>query len=133
MQTTVTRKTILLSLLLLVTSSAWAEWVKVASSTDGYTVYIDPATIRKDGNLRKVWEISERKQPKQDGEMSRLVKFEYDCKTERRNILSASTHSEPMGKGKTIWSAPSSALATDWREIPPGTVAWAVLNEVCAQ
>jgi len=131
MQTTVNKKALLLSALLLVTSSAWAEWVKVASDTDGYTVYIDPAIIRKDGNLRKVWEIHDREQPKQNGEMSRLVKFEYDCKTERRNLLSASTHSEPMGKGKTIWN-PSSAIATDWREIPPGTVAWPVLNIVCA-
>ena len=132
MRTTVNKKTLLLSALLLVTSSAWAEWLKVGSDTNGYTYYIDPTTIRKDGNVHKVWELHEREQPKQDGEMSRLVKFEYDCKTERRSILFASTHSEPMGKGKTIWST-SSAIAIDWREIPPGTVGWAVMNRVCPQ
>jgi hypothetical protein len=131
MQTTVTKKTIMLSLLLLASGAACAEWV-VAAGTNEYTVYIDPATIRKDGNLRKVWEIHDHNQPKQNGEMSRLVKYEYDCKTERRNLLSISTHAEPIGKGKTIWS-PGSAIAIDWREIPPGTDAWAVLNRVCAQ
>ena len=43
----------LLAPLLLVTGSAWAEWVLVAEGNTA-NLYIDPSTIRKDGNLVKV-------------------------------------------------------------------------------
>jgi hypothetical protein len=131
MQTTVTHTKLLLAFLLLVTGLAWAERVEVASDVSGYTYYIDPATIRKDGNLRKVWEFHEREQPKQDGEMSRRVRNEYDCKNERRNLLFASTHSAPMAAGETLFRYDGSTQ--EWGQIPPETVAEEILKLVCAQ
>jgi len=38
----------LIALLMLATAPAWAEWVKV-DETDEVVIYVDPATIRKDG------------------------------------------------------------------------------------
>jgi hypothetical protein len=38
---------------LMLAGSAWAEWV-MYSNNDTNTFYYDPATIRKDGNLRRV-------------------------------------------------------------------------------
>ena len=55
MQISIRKKAVVLSLMLLATSPAWAEWVKVYETSNGDTFYIEPATIRKDGNLRKVW------------------------------------------------------------------------------
>ena len=48
----------LITLLLLSSSPAYAEWVKVSDSDEaGKTVYVDPATIRRDSNLVKMWQF----------------------------------------------------------------------------
>ena len=121
-------KTLLLALLL-VTGSAWAEWVRV-SGNDAADIYIDPATIRIDGGLRRVWEVQDLKQRHKDGELSRRTRNEYDCKQERYKTLSISEHSGPMASGTTLISGiPNSS----WRDIPPGSIGEAVLKIVCAQ
>lgn len=124
------RKALLLSLLLLATGSAWAGWEKVAS-TDEATMYVDRATLRKDGNLRRMWEVQDLKQRDKDGEMSRRTRYEYDCKGERYRILALSTHSKPMAGGKTLLSLGENPRG--WGDIPPGTTAEYELKIACAR
>ena len=126
--TSVIKKTLLLALLLL-TGSAWAEWVRVGESKNYYQ-YIDPATIRKDGNLFRVWEISDLKTRSTDGDLSRRIRYEYDCKQERIKLLSFSTHSGPMANGTTLLSDSSDG---EWLHIPPGSIGESVLKIVCAK
>jgi hypothetical protein len=125
-------KKLLLTLLttLMLTGPAWAEWVKVTESDTIYR-YIDPATIRKDGNLVRVWEITDLKTRHKDGELSRRSRMEYDCKQERAKYLSISEHSEAMASG-TILNQPQIGLG-QWFDIPPGSVVEAVLKIVCAK
>ena len=113
-------KTLLLALLL-VTSSAWAEWVKVSSGQ-----YIDPDSIRKDGDLRRVWELRNYEPERR----SARARMEYDCKQERKRILSISTHSEPMAGGMIVSQYGEDSI---WRDIPPDTVAELLLKIVCAK
>jgi len=125
-------KKLLLILLatLVLTGSAWAEWVKVAEN-DIADYYIDPASIRKDGNLRKVWQIQNLKQQdKEGGELSRRSRDEFDCKQERYRTLSVSEHSGPMASSTTL---SSSEGPFRWREIPPGAIGETVLKIVCAK
>ena len=122
-------KTLLLALLL-VTGSAWAEWVQVAERWD-IVLYIDPETIRKDGDLRRVWQIQNLKQRDKNGEMSSRVRVEYDCKQERYKMLSLSTHSGPMAGGTSLYQSSSEDIK--WRDIPPGNLFEIVLKIVCAQ
>lgn len=120
---------ILCFFLYLVAAPAWAEWVKVAAS-DTSTFYIDPASIRKNGNLRKVWGITDLKQRDSvDGEMSRRSRGEYDCKEERYRILAFSFHSEPMARGETLRSKDDVGT---WHAIPPDSVSADILKIVCA-
>lgn len=121
-------KTLLLALLL-VTGSAWAEWVRVGES-DAIEQYIDPATIRKDGNLVRVWTIQNLKQRHKNGELSLRVRYEYDCKQERLKFLSGTEHSGPMASGTELRSDIGSG---QWNDIPPGTVGESVLKIVCAK
>ena len=120
---------VLCLLLTLAAAPAWAEWVKVAE-TDVIITYIDPATIRKDGNLRKVWTIQDLKQRHKDGEMSRRALDQHDCKEGRYRTLSISEHSDPMGRGKMLssYSEPGK-----WNDIPPETVAQEIMRIVCAK
>lgn len=120
---------ILCFILSLVAAPAWAEWVKVSAS-DTSSFYIDPASIRKAGNLRKVWQIADLEQRDTvDGEMSRRTRAEYDCKEERFRSLAFSYHSEPMAGGETLRS--KDGVGT-WSAIPPGSVAANILKIVCA-
>lgn len=127
-----TRDAMRLVLCLLLTfaaAPAWAEWVEV-SETDNSIYYIDPATIRKDGNLRRVWTIQDLKQRHKDGEMSRRGLYEYDCKEERFRILSISEHSDPMARGKTLFS---DSEPGKWIHTPPETPSQTMLRIVCAK
>ena len=124
-------KKLLLTLLttLILTGAAWAEWVGV-STTKNYDKYIDPATIRKDGNLVRVWEINDLKTRSTGGELSRRMRYEYDCKQERIKTLSFSFHSEAMGSGTTLISDSNEG---EWNHIPPGSISERVLKIVCAK
>ena len=81
MQTSVIKKTLPLALLL-VTGSAWAEWLKVGSSAED-TFYFDSSTIRVEGDKRKVWELVDYKQRDKYGAFSARMRNEYDCKHEK--------------------------------------------------
>ena len=115
--------------LMMLTSSAWAEWV-IFSKDEEATFYYDPATIRKDGNTRRVWTLQNLKQRHADGEMSRRGRMEYDCKQERFQVLDISQHSEPMAGGKVLTVEIGSGT---WRGIAPGTINESILNIVCAK
>ena len=120
---------VLCLLLTLAAAPAWAVWVKVGETDDAF-FYIDLATIRRDGNLRKVWEIHDMTQRGKLGEMSARFLTEYDCKEERVRIRSVSLHSDPMGRGKTLLS---DSQPGKWNYIAPKTVSETFLQIVCAK
>jgi hypothetical protein len=122
-------KTLLLVLTLLVTGSAWAEWV-MYSTTATDTFYYDPATIRKDGNIRRVWQLENWGKRGTGGEISRRYRTEYDCKQERYKLLGFSIHSEPMAGGTVLLTGGEDYR---WEAIAPDTVAAIALNIVCAK
>jgi len=126
MRTSIIKKKLLLALLL-ATSSAWAGWVQVGQ-VDSSDFYIDPETIRKDGNLVKVWQMSDLKKQTKEGVLSRRGRFEYDCKQERFRTLSITTHSEPMAGGETLDSLTPNG---NWLDIPPSSAVAAILKIVC--
>ena len=114
--------------LLFATGSAWADWVNVGKSADT-TLFIDPTTIRKEGDFRKVWGIQDLKERDKDGEMSRRYREEYDCSGGRKRFLSATTHSELMGGGNTLATTNE---PSPWSDIRPNSVADDILKTVCA-
>lgn len=127
LQREIAMRKVLCILLTLVAAPAWAEWVHLEANETG-NFYIDPVTIRKDGNMRRVWGLLDLKQRGKDGEMSRRYLKEYDCKGDRDRLLSASMHSELMGGGTVLlsWNG-----AYEWDHIPPGTVAATILKLAC--
>lgn len=122
-------KILLLTLILLATGSAWAEWVRV-DETHIASMYIDPSTIRRDGNFRKVWELQDLKQRDKTGWLSSRYRIEYDCKEERGRILSFSTHSDSMAGGDTLLL---DATVRTWYDVAPNTPGETLLKIVCAK
>ena len=85
-------------MLTLLASSAWADWAKMGETDEG-SFYIDTASVLRDGHWRQVWELTDLKQRDEGGEMSRRIRVQYDCKRGHTQVLSISTHWEPMAAG----------------------------------
>jgi hypothetical protein len=123
------KKLIFVSLMAMLTGSAWAEWVWYSGSNEA-SVFYDPATIRKDGNMRRVWELQNLVQQDEVGAMSSRALKEYDCKQERYRILDISEHSGPMAGGKVLTNGIGDGR---WRGIAPDTLVAVILKIVCAK
>jgi hypothetical protein len=131
---------ILTLLLIFAAAPARADWVKVGQTektvlyvmSEKTVFYIDPATITKDGNLRKVWEIHDLSEKGPRGERSILIQVEYDCAEKLMRPLHASAKSRPMGQGEIL---KVEQPAEDWITLRPdkeGEVFLKILNTVCA-
>jgi hypothetical protein len=44
---------------LLISARAMAEWVKYSEGDNGNSYYFDPSTIKRNGNLVRVWDLQE--------------------------------------------------------------------------
>jgi len=121
-------RTVLIAFLL-VSSPAWAEWVELDRS-ESAAVYIDPATIKKEGHLRRAWSLVELRKPDSSGGLSRKHFMEYDCKDERVRILQATVSRGPMGRGEITGST---LRPSEWSYIAPGMVAEKIFKYVCAR
>ena len=111
----------LTTLLLLNTVPANAEWVRLTEA-DGMTVLFDPETIRRNGNLVKIWLLYDYKTPiitGRDTVFSTKMQSEYDCIGERVRTNGIFEIAGNMGKGKVV----SSSLAEgQWIPIAPDTL-----------
>ena len=123
-------KKLFLVCLMMLAGSVWAEW-KFVSENPYFNMYIDQETIRKDGQLRRVWILHDDIKDDERGAKSRRLRHEYDCKNERYRFLSYTLHGERWAQGITI------LLRTPendpWTDIPPNTPIEDVLKIVCAR
>ena len=98
---------LLITLLVLSSGPAYSEWVAVGGNEEaGVTVYADPGTIRRKGNLVKVWHLNDFKTVQIVNGISYLsvkAQHEYDCTKDRERILALMTFSGNMGSGKVVY------------------------------
>ena len=135
------RKAILLMILAVVSSNAAADWVEV-SATDKKTVYANPATIRKKGNMVKMWELVDIKpsrftksmqvfsESNDEFSMSTREQEEFDCKKEQTRTLYISTHSENMGEGELIFRCSDPGK---WEPIVPNSIDESLWKFACGK
>ncbi|MDE2309845.1 MAG: hypothetical protein KGL01_03330 [Betaproteobacteria bacterium] len=112
------RKVTLMMLLVVVSNSALAEWISVASNKNT-TIYVDPATVQRKGNMATMWHMTDYKTPSKDmGEeyLSTKDQNEYDCKEVKVRRRASSQHSKNMGGGKVVYS---DTYTTRWKPVPP--------------
>ena len=110
-------RSVLVVLSMFVAVPAWAEWVKVTETADA-VYYVDPATITRDGTLRRVSAIQDYAKPGPDGARSRRSTLEIDCADERLRSRSVTEHSEPMGGGGIVAAREAES---NWSYVAPRT------------
>ena len=109
---------VILMLLAVVSNSAMAEWKDVGSN-ESATIYVDPTTVQRVGNMATMWHMTDFKTAQKDmGEkyMSAKDQNEYDCKEMKSRRRASSQHSGNMGKGKVVYS---DSFTTKWKPVPP--------------
>lgn len=111
----------LITLMLLSSSPAYAEWVKVGEDDSySYTAYIDLDTIRHKGNLVKVWRLFDHTTIQTVAGKSYLsskAQTEYDCAKKQSRILVVYGYSGQMGSSTLVGYDTD---PTKWRPVMPG-------------
>lgn len=127
-----TRFIVLVLALFLTTSETYAEWVEVGS-TENFTEYADPETIRRKVNLAKIWTLSDFKTLQQTAGVSYLSmkqQWEFDCEEERHRMLMMAEFSGNMGKGAVVYSSPTEVK---WTPVAPGSIGEGLWEFACGK
>jgi len=126
-------KAFLMMLLTVVSGSAAAEWVKLHSD-EAETVYADPVTIQKTGDVAKMHALFDYKTARTVGNNKSVLsisrQFEFDCKETRLRMVYFSLHSGNMAEGEKLFQDQASGK---WSPIPPGSVGEGLGKFACAK
>ena len=116
------------SLILLPTTSSYADWTKVAENVTGDSYYIDFERVRKHKGLVYYWQLSDYLKPTQYGTFSAKSYREADCVRFRLKYLSFVHHKQPMGRDTGDSNSPKDP---EWVYPPPDSVMEITLKSVC--
>ena len=120
---------LVIPLLVLSGGPSYAAWVFVTSDDEaGMTVYVDPDTIRRNGDLVKMWHLSDRKTVEAYGSI--MSQREYDCAAARHRLLAASILSEQMGRGQVL---SDNVQEGQWIPVPPDSRGQALWKFACGK
>jgi hypothetical protein len=124
---------LLMGLMLLMTATAAsAEWT-VAGENEDITLYVDRATIRRNGNFVKMWSLVDYKKAKVSGGKSSLSQRrqqEYDCTEENLRSLAQTYSSGQMGSGAVTYN---DSDTDKWAPIAPGSVGETMWKIACGK
>lgn len=112
-------------------NDATADWEKVYNS-DKLVAFADPATMRRKGNIVKIWSLFDFKAENtySDGSiyMSVMRETEFNCKDNLQRMVSYSVHSGKMGKGRLV---DSGASPQDWKTVSRANIALNMKTFAC--
>ena len=122
----------LITLLVLSSGPVYAGWVLTSGDDEeGMTVYVDPDTIQRKGNLVKMWQLYDYKTVQAvagDSFLSIQRQNEYDCTEERTRMLAFTWFSSNMGKGRVVYRA---AEEQQWEPVVPRSINRALWKVAC--
>ena len=120
----------LLALVMLIASPAWAGWTFVTKDLEDNSFFVDFDTLRKDGNLRKVWQMIDLSTSNKFRWASTRQRNEYDCKNETKSILSFAAFSKKNLEGERLYDGNK---ISEKEDVAPDSVDWRVLKLVCSK
>ncbi len=97
---------ILLPLLFLNSTPAYAEWMEIDNGKPGMTIYVNPDTIHRTGNLVTMWELYDFETAEHVAEHTHLsfkTHSEYHCSDGQTRWRQATYFSGNMGRGKIVY------------------------------
>jgi hypothetical protein len=121
----------LMTLLLLSSGPAHAEWVRIDQTDEGMTTYVDPDSMRHKGGLVKMWQLYDFKTMQTvagDPYMSSKIQSEYDCTEERSRRLAFTNFSGNMGSDKPVYTNSDEGK---WKPVAPKSIGEALWEFAC--
>lgn len=120
-----------ITILVLSSAQASAEWVEIGTSNNGAMVYVDPDTIRRKGDLVKMWILYDFKAAQtvlNKSYLSSRSQDEYNCTEDRHRALATTTFSGNMGSGNV---RSSYSIKGKWEPVPSGSIIQALWKVAC--
>ena len=123
----------LVLLLVLSSGPVYAEWVVLSpsDSAGGYSVYVDPDTIRRTGDLVTMWHLADFKTPQTVNDVSFLslkMHAQYDCTYLRWRRLALTNFSGHMGSGHVAYT---NAEEGEWTPVASKSLGELLWLEAC--
>jgi hypothetical protein len=111
--------------------AAGPAWLAFEAMPEG-TIYIDPASIQRQGNRAEMWVLIDYKQP-QDDRTGKKIKsdklhYRYDCAGKQFSIVTSSAYAGAMGSGAVI----DVNAEPQPSPVPPGTTAEQMWQRACS-
>lgn len=117
--------------------NAWpvlAEWELVSGDDSAkLTVYVDRETIRRQGNLVKMWQLYDYKTVQTvagDSLMSIQRHNEYNCTDPHTRMLAYTWFSSNMGQGRVVYKT---AEEQQWAKVIPRSIDQALWKVACSK
>lgn len=127
-------KRILIAVVMLVISStAMAEWKTVVEDAQGNIVYVDPGTKKRNGDIVRIGVLTNYAKAQLNNDiifLSHKEFTEFDCKKDRLKQLHQTVYDGRNASGKVVADI---AAASDWLEVEPGWMAWYLMRYVCSK
>lgn len=110
---------------------AMAEWKQINQNSK-LTTYVDLNTVRRSGNLAKIWSLQDYVSPiawtSDTSYLSSLLRREFHCSDERGRTLDYIWHTGSMGGGPTV---ATDSTAGQWSSVPPGSIEERMFKAAC--
>ena len=123
----------LITLLVLSSIPAYAEWVRALNNQTDPTLYVDSDTIRRDGTVVKWWELLDYKTVQTVAGISFLsmkVLREYDCAGEQIRVLAMADFAGNMASGTVVFT---DFTQNNWVPVQPESKGQALWKAACGQ
>jgi hypothetical protein len=126
----------LITLLLLSSTPTYAEWELLLNDTGvGGTIYVDPDTIRRKGDVVKWWELADYMTVQTgvagSSYFSSKGQHEYDCAEERTRMIAFTWFSDHMGRGAVV--VDGSHYEGKWSPVAPHSIGQALWKAACSK
>jgi hypothetical protein len=125
---------LLITLLVLSSGPAYAEWVAIGEDAqEGVTLYVDLYTVRRNEDLVKMWYLLDYKTVQtvlQDSYLSKKTQAQLDCAEERIRSLAATIFSGNIGTGKVVYTDSDEGK---WAAVVPGSLGQIMWNLACGK
>ena len=125
---------VLITLLTLSSGAAYAGWVLTSGDDEaGLTVYVDPDSIRRKGNLVKMWQLYDYKTVQTvagDSLLSIKRYNEFDCTEARTRMRAYTWFAGNMGTGKVVYSTTDEQ---QWEPVAPRSINHTLLKVACGK
>jgi hypothetical protein len=99
------------------------------------TTFIDPKTIRRNGNFAQIWVLADFKDLQQSPSSAPFLSVksqqEFDCVEERSRIVAMIRYSSNMGLGKVVWNSDQPDM--DWTTMATGSINRLLFTLACGE